>query len=281
MIEVTEHTLDVERLLCSKLGAKSSRVPKFIVRWLTKLIHQDELNDFLWQSKGLVGSAWLKACIAYLGNKIEVRGLDNLPSPDDPKRYTFVGNHPLGGIDGVAIGSVIGERYNDNFKYIVNDLLMNLPGLAPLCIPVNTAGKKGRGLPALIEAGFNSDSHIVMFPAGLCSRKIDGEIHDLPWQKTFIVKSVKTQRDVVPMHFSGRNSERFYRIANICKLLHLKVNIAMLYLVDEMFLNRGKTFTVTFGKPIPWQTFDKTRTPKEWAKYVEDLVYELPKETGI
>ena len=116
---------------------------------------------------------------------------------------------------------------------------------------------------------------MMVFPAGLCSRKIDGEIHDLPWTKTFITKSVQTKRDVVPIYFNGRNSERFYRIANICKKLKLKVNIAMLYLVDEMFLNEGKTFEVTIGKPIPWQTFDKTKKPKEWANYVENVVYSL------
>lgn len=206
--------------------------------------------------------------------------MENLPDANDGKRYTFVSNHPLGGIDGIAIGSIIGEKYNDNFKYLVNDLLMNLPGLAPLCIPINKTGKQGRDFPRMVEAGFTSDAHMVLFPAGLCSRKINGEIHDLPWTKTFITKSVQTQRDIVPIHFEGRNSDRFYRIANICKMLHLKVNIAMLYLVDEMFKNEGKTFKITIGKPISWQTFDKSKSAREWAAYMEDVVYSLPKETG-
>ena len=116
---------------------------------------------------------------------------------------------------------------------------------------------------------------MLMFPAGLCSRKINGEIHDLPWKKTFISKSVETHRDVVPIHFSGRNSERFYRIANLCKTLRLKVNIAMLFLVDEMYKNTHQTFRVAIGKPIPWQTFDKSKTPAEWAQFVQDTVYRL------
>ena len=116
---------------------------------------------------------------------------------------------------------------------------------------------------------------MLMFPAGVCSRKIKGEIHDLPWKKTFISKSVETHRDVVPIHFSGRNSDRFYRIANICKTFNLKFNVAMLFLVDEMYRNVHKTFRIAIGKPIPWQTFDKSKTPAQWAQYVQDRVYEL------
>lgn len=275
MIEVTERTIDIDAILQSKMGNKARRVPRFIVNWLKRIVHQDEVNSFLWDAKDLQGTPWLQAGIDFLDNKIVVKGMENLPDDSDGKRYTFVSNHPLGGIDGIAIGSIIGKRYNDNFRYLVNDLLMNLPGLAPLCIPINKTGKQSRDFPAMVEAGFASDHHMVMFPAGLCSRKIKGEIHDLPWTKTFISKSVQTQRDVVPIHFSGQNSEKFYRIANICKALRLKFNFAMLFLADEMFKNRGKTFEVTIGKPIPWQTFDKSRKPKEWAQYVQDLVYKL------
>lgn len=275
MIEVTEKTIDIDAILQSKMGNKAKRVPRFVVNWLKRIVHQDEINGFLWDARDLQGTPWLKAGLEFLNNKIIVKGEENLPDANDGKRYTFVSNHPLGGCDGIAIGSIIGEKYNDNFRYLVNDLLMNLPGLASLCIPINKTGKQSRDFPAMVEAGFSSDHHMVMFPAGLCSRKINGEIHDLPWSKTFITKSVQTQRDVVPMYFSGQNSEKFYRIANICKALHIKFNIAMLYLADEMFKNRGKTFEVTFGKPIPWQTFDKSRKPKEWAQYVQDEVYKL------
>ena len=114
-----------------------------------------------------------------------------------------------------------------------------------------------------------------MFPAGICSRKRNGVVHDLEWKKTFIVKSVQTQRDIVPIHFEGENSDFFYRLANINRMLGIKFNIAMLYLSDEMFKNKNKKFTVTIGKPIPWQTFDKSRTPMQWAQHVQDIVYSL------
>lgn len=258
------------------MGSKAGRVPRFVVNWLKNIVHQDEINGFLWDKKDLQGTPWLKAGIEYLGNKIVVNGIENLPDDSDGKRYTFVSNHPLGGIDGIAIGSIIGERYNDNFRYLVNDLLMNLPGLAPLCIPINKTGKQSRDFPAMVEAGFKSDHHMLMFPAGLCSRKQpDGQIRDLDWKKTFVAKSVETHRDVVPIHFGGQNSERFYNIANWCKRLNLKFNVAMLFLVDEMYKNVGKTFRVAFGKPIPWQTFDKSKTPAQWAAWVKEQAYQL------
>ncbi len=278
MTEITEKTIDIDHILKGKMGSKAKFVPKFARNWLKRIIHQDEVNAFLWDSRDKTGVEWLEATLRYLDVTLEIEGKENLPAKDDGRLYTFVSNHPLGGADGVALGAIIGKQYDGRFRYLVNDLLMNLPGLAPLCIPINKTGHQSRNFPAMVEAGFKSDHHMLMFPAGLCSRKINGEIHDLDWKKTFITKSVETQRDVVPIHFSGENSNRFYRIANICKRLGIKFNIAMLFLVDEMYKNVHKTFRVTIGKPIPWQTFDKSKSATQWALHVEDIVYQLGKE---
>ena len=275
MSETIEKTIDIDKILASKMGKKVKFVPKFLVRWLKHIIHEDEVNRFLWESRDKSGTEWLTECVRYLDMDLRIEGLENLPDKNDGKLYTFVSNHPLGGQDGVALGSIIGKHYDGNFRYLVNDLLLNLPGLAPVSIGINKTGKQSRDFPRMVEAGFQSNNHMLMFPAGLNSRKINGVIHDLPWKKTFIAKSVEYKRDVVPIYFSGRNSERFYRIANWQKKLGLKINIAMLFLVDEMYRNVHKSFTVKIGKPIPWQTFDKSKTPVEWAKFVEDKVYEL------
>lgn len=270
-----EKTIDIDKILRDKMGAKAKFVPSFAVNWLKRILHEDEVNQFLWDSRGLSGTEWLTECVRYLDMTLQIEGLENLPDKDDGKLYTFVSNHPLGGQDGVALGSIIGKHYDGRFRYLVNDLLLNLPGLKPVSIGINKTGKQSRDFPRMVEAGFKSDNHILMFPAGLNSRKINGKIYDLEWKKTFIAKSVEYQRDVVPIFFGGRNSDRFYRIARFSDKYVKKVNIAMLFLVDEMYRNVGKTFRVVIGKPIPWQTFDKSRTSIEWAKYVEDMVYEL------
>lgn len=267
--------IDIDEILRSKAGPKAKRIPRFIVAWLKRRLHQDQVNDFLRIIADKEGVPWLKGCLDFLDTKLEVKGLENLPSDADGRRFTFVSNHPLGGQDGVALGYVLGTHYDGRIKYLVNDLLMFLPGLAPLCIPINKTGKQSRQFPAMVEAGFSGDDHILMFPAGLCSRRRHGVIRDLPWNKTFITKSVQHQRDVVPIYFSGRNSNKFYTIANLCKMLGLKFNLAMLYLVDELFKNQHKTFEVHIGRPIPWQTFDRSRTATQWAAYVQDIVYQL------
>lgn len=275
MLETTERTIDLDRIIREKMGTKARYVPSVAVRWLKHIIHQDEVNRFLWESRDKKGTEWLEECTRYLDMTLNIEGLENLPDKNDGRLYTFVSNHPLGGVDGVALGAIIGRHYDGRFRYLVNDLLMNLPGLAPLCIPINKTGKQSRSFPEMVEAGFSGDNHILMFPAGICSRKIDGQIHDLPWKKTFITKSVETKRDIVPIHFGGRNSDFFYGLANVCKALHINFNIAMLFLVDEMYKNVHKSFRVAIGKPIPWQTFDKSKTAMEWAKYVQDMVYRL------
>ena len=243
--------IDVEEIVRSKAGSKYKYIPRPVISWLKHILHQDEVNQYL---------------------------NGRLPDNTGGHYYTIVSNHPLGGEDGVALGSILCHKYDSRIKYLVNDILMNLDGLAPLCIPINKTGSQSRNFPKMVDAAFQSDNNVLMFPAGLCSRKQNGEIRDLDWKKTFITKSIEYHRDVIPVHFSGRNSERFYNIANMCKRLNLKVNIAMLFLVDEMYKNVGKSFTVTFGQPIPWQTFDSTRSHTEWAQWVKDKVYELGKQ---
>lgn len=263
--------IDLDKVVRERAGSKARFVPGFVIGWLKNLIHQDYINGYL--SKGLKGVEFCKGVTDYLGVTVTVEGRENMP--DDGQLCTFVSNHPLGAIDGVTLGWVLGERYDGKIKYLVNDLLMNLEGLAPLCVPVNKIGKQARNLPAMVESAFSSEDHVIMFPAGLCSRKMDdGQIRDLAWNKAFIVKSIQHKRDVVPVHFIGENSKRFYSVARWCKRLHLP-NLAMALLPDEMYRSRGKSYTVRIGKPIPWQTFDKTRTPQQWAQWVQSKVYEI------
>lgn len=171
------------------MGAKAKFVPSFLVSWLKKTVHEDEVNRFLWESRHLQGTEWLTECVKYLKMNIQLEGVENLPDKNDGKLYTFVSNHPLGGQDGVALGSIIGTHYDGKFRYLVNDLLLNLPGLKPVSIGINKTGRQSRDFPRMVEAGFQSDNHMLMFPAGLNSRKQpDGSIRDLPWKKTFYLK---------------------------------------------------------------------------------------------
>lgn len=263
--------IDLDAIVRNRMGAKARYVPRFVVGWLKRLIHQDFINGFLRQ--GYEGVDFCEKCIEYLGAEVATEGMEHLP--DDGRRYTFVCNHPLGAVDGISLGAIIGRHYDGHIKYLVNDLLMNLKGLAPLCVPINKLGRQARNLPKMIDAAFESDDHVIIFPAGLCSRQVNGQIHDIPWSKAFVTKSIQTRRDVIPVHFIGQNSPRFYRIARLFEPLRSKFNVAMLFLPDEMYKTRGKHYTVRFGTPIPWQTFDDSRSKSQWAQWVEEQVYKL------
>lgn len=263
--------IDVEQVL--KTRAPHTKVPKFIVNYLKKIVHQDKFNIFFENNPEKKNLDFIEAALEYLGISTSIIGKENLPPKDG--RYIFASNHPLGGLDGMATGYLIGKEYDGKIRFFSNDLLTNLKPLEELFVPVNKFGSQSKGGADLMKTMYESDNHLVTFPAGMCSRKVNGKIIDLEWKKNFVTKAIQYQRDVVPIYFEGRNSNFFYNLANLRKLFGIKFNIEMMYLADEMFKQRGQKFTIRIGKPIPWQTFDKTKSHHEWAQWVKDLVYEM------
>jgi 1-acyl-sn-glycerol-3-phosphate acyltransferase len=204
------------------------------------------------------------------GAIIKVTGMENLP---ETGRAIVASNHPLGGLDGVVLMHVVGRKRKD-FLFPVNDLLLFLPPLKPLFIPINKHGSNQENLQ-ILDDSFKSDKLILYFPAGLVSRKQNGKIEDLEWKKTFVSKAVKYKRDIIPTFIDGANSNFFYNLANLRKKLGLKANIEMLYLPDEMFKQFDKTIHITFGAPIPYETFDKRHNYMGWANLVKKYVYSM------
>ena len=268
-MDITE--IDIESIVRKRAGNRANYIPHFVLAGLKRLIHQDYINEYLRQ--GREGVDFCQGVLDYLGVTVQVEGLENLPEKE-AGYCTFVCNHPLGAVDGVTLGAILGRHYDGQIKYLVNDFLMNLKGLAPLCIPINKMGRQARNLPGMVEQIYTGANHVIVFPAGLCSRRINGVVQDLPWHKSFIKKSCQHQRDVVPVHFIGQNSNRFYTVANLCKRFHLP-NFAMALLPDEMYRSRGGSYTVRIGKPISWETFDSSKTSVEWADFVRKQVYKL------
>ncbi len=265
-----ELEIDLDKIVAAKFPGK--KIPQWFINRMKRFIHQDYLNGFF--TKGYEGVEFCTEALRYLDVEIEVEGLDRVVVPEG-SLMTFASNHPLGGVDGIALVSVIGEHFGGNVKVMVNDFLMFLKGLAPLCIPINKTGDQSRNLPALVRQMYESGDNVIVCPAGLCSRRINGRIQDLPWSKNFIKMSVQSGRYVVPVHFIGRNSKRFYNVASICKLLRLKFNFAMLLLPDELYRARHGKYRIVFGKPVPASAFDNSRTPYEWAQWVRAEAYKL------
>lgn len=263
--------IDAGAVLKAKNPALSRILPAFLINYLKRIIHQDEINLFLATYGHLENTELVAAGLKFLDTTYKVYGAENLPSSG---RHIFVSNHPLGGLDGLVFINELAKYYS-SVKFPVNDILTNLKGLSGIFLPVNKHGSQDRTAVKLLDETYASDSQILYFPAGLCSRKRGAKICDLTWHKSFIAKAVQHQRDVVPAYFSGKNSNFFYRLANIRKNLGIKANIEMLWLPDEMFRQKGQEISLVFGNPISWKTFDRSRTYPEWAEWVRSKTYEL------
>ena len=264
--------IDIQQVLRQKAPSAARKIPQFVINYLTRTIHQDELNDILRRYHDKNGVAFMQELIGYFDLHLVLENESNIPTEG---RYIFASNHPLGGLDGICLSAIIGKRFNGNIRYLVNDLLLYLTNLRSIFVPINKHGAQGKYNARLIEESYASDNQIITFPAGLCSRKQHGKVEDIEWKKSFIQKAVEYQRDVVPVFFDGKNSNFFYRIARLRKALGIRMNYEMIYLPDEMFKSKHKTFHIYFGRPIPWQTFTDGRKPVEWAQEVKELVYNL------
>ena len=263
--------INIDAILADKAPGLKKRLPRFVVNYLKKIAHQDDLNGFFRQYGHLRGAEFAQAILDDFDITIRIEGEENLP---ENGKIIFASNHPLGGADGVAILNFMSNHYKE-VKAPVNDLLMHVEELSDFFIPINKVGALAKDSTTLINDMYESDAAILFFPAGMVSRKQKGGIRDLVWKKTFVAKAMQYKRDVVPLRFVGNNSSFFYNLGYLRTKLGIKANIEMLYLVDELYKQRHKTCTIKVGRPIPWTTFDKTKTQPEWANWVKEMVYNL------
>lgn len=263
---VTERFIDLEKVL----AAKGVKVSKLLLKLLNRLLHVDELNEGIYRNRDKQGGDFARAILEYLSIIVRLEHAERIPADG----YSIVvGNHPLGGPDGLGLIAAVGER-RDDILFPVNDFLMYLPNLKSVFVPVDKVHGNRKTAAGLNEA-FAGQNTMLYFPAGLCSRRVKGRIVDLEWKPTVIKKAIQHQRDLIPVFIDAHNRRRFYSIANLRKRLGIKFNFEMALLPGEMFAQRGNTFRIVVGKRIPWQTFTDSLTAKEWANRLHDFVYQL------
>lgn len=271
-IKITQRTIDIENVFRSKNSGLARWIPGFVFTFMRRIIHENEINDFLFRNRNYYGLDFVDAIITGFGAIVEVKGDENIPLTG---RYIIASNHPLGALDGVALMQAIG-RIRRDIVFPVNDLLMYLPNLQELFIPINKHGSNTENIE-LIHNTFNSDKLILYFPAGLVSRKQKGGIKDLEWKKTFIAKAKQYNRDIIPVYIEGKNSNFFYTLASLRKRLKIKANLEMMLLPDEMYRQKNKKIKISIGKPVPVGTFDKSHNFAEWAGKMKDYIYSAGK----
>ena len=263
-------TLDIAQIVAQKSPILARLLPGFVLNKLRGIIHEADLNRGLAQLGDLQGLAFVDAVIDYFGLHIQVQGQERIPRDE---RLIVVANHPLGGLDGLALLSVIG-RVRKDLLFLVNDILMHFPNLKDLFLPVDKYGSN-RKYYRDYQRVFASDTTLLHFPAGLCSRKHGARIQDVAWRKSFVTIAQRHQRSILPVYIEGANSSFFYRLANLRRRLRIRFNVEMIWLVDEMFKQRHATLPLWIGDPIPYQALHKETTAAEWTQTIRRTVYGL------
>jgi putative hemolysin len=267
-----ELKVDVRKIFSEKNPRMAKLLPGFVYRYIERIAHQEFINNFLSRHRGKRGLDFIHAVFDEFNTTIVVKGDDNIPREG---RFIFASNHPLGGFDGLILIDIV-SGYLGESKFLVNDILMNLRLMDDIFIPINKHGSQSKESALLLDEVYRSDNQILTFPSGMVSRKTRGVIQDLEWKKNFISKAIQYQRDIIPVHFSGKNSNFFYGLANVRKFLHISWNLEMFFLVNETMQHRNSEITVTFGPPIPWKSLDKSKTYQEWADLIRKKAYSLP-----
>ncbi len=269
----TDKFIDIDNVFASKNPKMYKYIPKFLLSFLKRIVHQEGINDFINRNKHKQGLDFAEAIAEEFSGSYSSTGLDDIPLDN---RYIFAANHPLGGLDGMVFLTEVGKRF-PKVKFPVNDILMNLTNLESHFVPINKHGSQGREAARLLEEAYASDNQILMFPAGLVSRKIDGQITDLEWKRNFVKKAIQHKRDIIPVYISGQNSNFFYNFANFRKKIGIKLNIEMLFLPKELFKSVTNNITIKFGQPVKWEDLNNGLKPQEWAQKIKDLTYNLAK----
>jgi putative hemolysin len=263
--------IDIEKAIALKNPSLLKWMPRFLLKYIKRVTHEVWLNEVLSKHLEKKGLDFADALIQEFEIDVQLFGAENLPRNGG---VILASNHPLGGMDGIAFMHAVGKIRPD-IRFLVNDLLMTFDNFEPIFVPVNTLGRNSKAANLRIEEVYSKGHAVLIFPAGLVSRKQNGNIKDLEWKKSFISKAKKYQLPVIPCHIGGRNSEFFYNLSNLRKKIGIKANIEMFWLVDEMYRQRGKKIVIKIGKPFPPQYFTAEKNDAHWAEYMKSEVYKL------
>lgn len=263
--------IEIDKVIQNKNPKLYKWLPSFVLSYIKRIAHEKDINQVMYNIGHLQGFDFVNALVGEFGVQVELTGAENIPL-DEP--VIFAANHPLGGMDGIAFMYALG-KYRTDIRFLVNDILTNIKNFEPIFIPVNKHGSNSRDVSRLIEETYAGNHAVLVFPAGLVSRKQTHGIEDLDWHKSFVSKAKRYKKNIVPVYIEGKNSNFFYNLARFRKQIGIQANVEMFYLADEMFSQRGKKVTIHVGKPISYEYFDKSKTESAWAAEVKKAVYQL------
>jgi len=269
--------IDVEKVLREKAYKLYKWLPRFAINWLKKKLHEDDINAAMLALKDDEGLEFNRKALEILGAKVESMHNELVPKTGS---VIIVSNHPLGGLDGMALIKAVGEIRPD-VHFLVNDVLKKIENYGDIYVAVNKLGATSAKHLRVMEEVFRKESALLLFPAGLVSRKQEGVVRDLTWKKSFVTQAIDHKRMIQPVFIEGENSKFFYNFANFRKKIGIKVNIEMLFLPDEMFKARKETIKIHFSKPFDSDILNDSKTHKQWSDLVYKYIYSPEFMKGI
>lgn len=272
-----EKFIDIEKILQNKAPGLLKVLPRFALGFLKRKLREDDINQAMRALAKYEGLEFNHKTLEYLNIKVHATFLEKLPSEG---AFIVVSNHPLGGLDGIALIKAVSE-HRQEIRFVVNDILLHLKNFGNLFVGVNKLGTNAKSELMALQKIYEGNYAILIFPAGLVSRKQGKKIMDLEWNKSFVSQAMKYNLPVFPVFIEGRNSMFFYWFARLRKFLGIKANLEMMLLPDEMFKQRNSVIHILFGKKILPQVFSRNKSRQEWAQEVKNYVYSAEFRSGI
>ncbi len=270
--EISYQQLDIEHILRNQENKIVRNLPKFIINRIKKSFHEVEINEILKKIHDKYGLEFVNGVVENLNYKVIGYNQELLP---EKGKYIFAGNHPFGGADFGASIYILSKKYN-KIKLVANEMFLHVENAKEIFLPVSILKSNEKGKMDNIDKSLSDDdTHLLIFPAGKVARKHKGKIDDGLWHRSFIRNAILFKRDIIPFFVAGENSNKFYRWARIRKFFGIKANLEFFLLPGEVFKKRNASIQIVFGEPIPFTTFDDSKTHLEWAQEVKKNVYEL------
>lgn len=265
---------DLEALLHRyqpKLAARLPALAWISLRWL---LVEGKVNRTLASLENTHPQHFSDHALRMLGVNVSVNGA---PFPAAKERPVFVCNHPTGGLDGLITIAILQKRY-PGLRVVANTVLGTVDQLGSILVPVDVFANPKQALKPMTQA-FSGNEPLLIFPAGRTARmNEDGELDDGDWSAVALKLAAKSGRVITPLHLNGRNSPRFYWLAQCRKRLNITLNLEMFLLARELINPHQKCFQLYVGRAQQASVVSQRMSTFEAAQHLKALSYQLAHE---
>ncbi len=246
-------------------------IPTLFGKWLG-MREAEDLFSAIAQDRREVG--FFQKVVDAFDLKVEYpkTALKNIPKTGP---LLIVANHPLHGVDGMAIAHIVGQARND-VKIMLTSSFDGIPGVAEHGIFVsegNGPSAKNRSESTREAIDWLQQGHVViLFPAGqgsFLSSSNHKDPVDGPWQKGTSLLIRKSKAKVLPVFVQGGPSKLFQKVRMFFRLA------SMFFLIKELVRQKGSRVILSVGEPISFDEVKEKGTAEEQNQFLRERTYAL------